>query len=360
MNIFTHLTTALLGACLLISCHTDSQILTKPQPQEPSFYTGADVSWMTEMMQQGHRFHTVEGQELPLLSLLRNYGLQAVRLRVWVDPTAHGNWCNAQDLLTKAQLADEQGMSIMVNFHYSDWWADPGKQNIPASWKGHTYEQMKTEVANHTREVLQLLKNHHITPRWIQVGNETSNGFLWPIGQADLHPEQYAGLFKSGYDVCKEVFPKSAVLVHLDNGPDLSLYEWNLGLLKKYGAQWDMIGMSVYPYWSMKSGNFQSADQVIEQSVANIRSLHHQFGCDVMVVETGMECADEQGQLASPEVLIESKRQLAKLLKLCRDSTEGHCSGVFYWEPECKPHTYRLGAFTEEGRPTPIMDAFRE
>ena len=148
--------------------------------------------------------------------------------------------------------------------------------------------------------------------------------------------------------------------MHLDNGPKLSLYHWNLDILQKYGAKWDLIGMSVYPYWSTRNGDFATADEVIEKSVENIRLLNARYGCDVMVVETGMECADDQGRLADPAQLMESKRQLLKLLTLCQEKTDGHCLGVFYWEPECRPGMYRLGAFTEDGKPTMIMDAFRE
>ena len=93
--------------------------------------------------------------------------------------------------------------------------------------------------------------------------------------------------------------------------------------------------------------------------IANINSVARKYNCDVMVVETGMECADDKGNLASASVLAEGKRQLARVLKECKENTGGRCKGVFYWEPECRPNQYRLGAFTEDGRPTVIMDAFK-
>lgn len=344
---------------------------------EPDFWLGADISWVTEMEARGHKFYGRSGEEMECTALMKDLGLNAVRLRVWVDPSAHGNWCNKEDLLVKCLRAKNLGMAIMVDFHYSDWWADPAKQNIPSSWSGHSYEQMKEDLAAHTVEVLQYLKDNGVEPKWIQVGNETRNGFLWSVksnefgwpeldengnttiiesmGHAERNPEQYAGLFAAGYDACKSVFPESIVMVHLDNGFDQELYDWNLGVLQAGGARWDMIGMSLYPYWAMDGGFRDDAETTITDCIANIRHVSEKFGCDVMIVETGF-LVDE----SDPEVLEEGRRQLARVIRESINETGGRCKGVFYWEPECKPSQYKLGAFTEDGRPTVIMDAFSD
>lgn len=356
-------------AFTLLACSKENEIDSLPdidpdngdETTEVEFAKGADISWVTEYESKGYAFYNAAGEKRECTALMKELGLNAIRLRVWVNPDEHDDWCNKEDLLVKAKRAKALDMDIMVDFHYSDWWADPSKQNIPAAWKSHTYEHMKTDVANHTDEVLQLLKNNQITPKWVQVGNETSNGFLWDIGQADKNPKQYAGLFAAGYDAAKKVFPDAIVIVHLDNGFDNGLYNWNLDILKNNGAKWDMIGMSLYPYWAMQNTAFSytTADAVITDCIANIKKVHTKYNCDVMIVETGVECADGHGNLAAPAVLAEGKRQLARILKECKENTDGHCKGVFYWEPECRPSQYRLGAFTENGRPTVIMDAFK-
>ena len=120
-----------------------------------------------------------------------------------------------------------------------------------------------------------------------------------------------------------------------------------------------MIGMSLYPYWPMLELKEYTADRTFTECIANINCVARKYNCDVMVVETGMECADDKGNLTSASVLAEGKRQLARILKECKENTGGRCKGVFYWEPECRPNQYRLGAFTEDGRPTVIMDAFK-
>ena len=122
---------------------------------EPEFWLGADIGWCTEYESKGYKFYNNEGQERECTALMKELGLNAVRHRVWVDPSGHGNWCSKEDLLVKCLRAKALDMEILVDFHYSDWWADPAKQNIPASWSGHTYEQMKQDLAGHTIEVLQ-------------------------------------------------------------------------------------------------------------------------------------------------------------------------------------------------------------
>ena len=372
----------LASACWgLISCSSSSTKIEEPEKEETEvvdFYKGADISWVTELELKGQKFYNANGNERECTALMKEYGMNAIRLRVWVYPSKHDNWCNKEDLLVKAKRAKALGIEVMVDFHYSDWWADPAKQNIPASWKGHSYEDMKKDLANYTKEVLQLLKNNGITPKWVQVGNETTNGMLWSVktneqgweikdengnttitesmGHATRNPEQYAGFFKSGYEAVKEIFPDAVVIVHLDNGFDEDLYNWNLDILKNNGAKFDMIGMSLYPYWAESFHN-KTAEQTISGCMANIQKVKAKYGCDVMIVETGMLCADEQGKWANASVLEEGYKQLARIIK---ESKEVGCKGVFYWEPECKPSQYKLGAFTEDGRPTRIMDAFKE
>ena len=153
----------------VMGCSSSSNKTETPEKEEEKveFYKGADISWLTEMESKGHKFYNANGQERECTALMKEYGMNAVRLRVWVDPSKHNNWCNKEDLLVKAKRAKDLDMDIMVNFHYSDWWADPAKQNIPASWRGHTFEEMKKDLAAHTREVLQLLKDNDITPKWV-------------------------------------------------------------------------------------------------------------------------------------------------------------------------------------------------
>ena len=322
--------------------------------QQKDFVKGADVGFLTGQERQGVKFHDRQGQERECLELLKNdYGLSAIRMRVWVNPK--NGTCDKNELLAMAQRAKALGMDLMVDFHYADSWADPGQQPIPAAWQGHSFRQMKKDLRAHTIEVLQLLKQNGIAPRWVQVGNETANGLLWPMGHIKDNPKQYAGFIRTGYDAVKEVFPDALVIVHLDRGHKQSLYDWNLDIVKKYGGRFDMVGMSLYPYWARRDHPELNADSIITDCIRNIRHVSQKYGCDVMIVETGYE-VDE----AHPELMDEGRRQLARVIREARAETDGHCRGVFYWEPQCLPGHYRLGAFDSKAKPTAIMDGFIE
>ncbi len=346
----------------------------------PDFSLGADLSWVTEMEANGHKFYNAAGEEKDCFALMKELGLDAVRLRVWVDPSAHGNWCNTEDMVAKARRAADMGMNVMVDFHYSDWWADPAQQHKPTAWKNLGLEELKDAYVAHTVDVLKALKAAGVYPAWVQVGNEIRPGMMWDEDESlscaaidirncdvkhwddDSEDVRFKANWKNlamfislGYDAVKSVFPESEVIVHLDNGYDSELFNWFFDSLKSNGGKWDMIGMSLYPYWSSSGG---TADELIEMCIDNINSLSEKYECDVMIVETGMECGDENGDLASYEVLELGKRNLSQLISRSLEETDGRCRGVFYWEPQCRPRQYRLGAFTEDGRPTVIMDAF--
>lgn len=313
------------------------------------FRLGADISGVTELEHRGVKFETVDGQPRDLYDLMTDYGINGVRLRVWVNP--EDGLCAPLDVLEMADRAKAVGLPVMVDFHYSDWWADPGKQNIPARWKDMNYEEMKGAVAEHTASTLQMLKSHDIDVPWVQVGNETTNGMLWPIGNLHENMTQYAGLTQAGYDAVKSVYPDAEVIVHLDNGFDDELYNRVFDGLKANGAKWDMIGMSLYPFWSIEGGKVKTEEELLDRAIKNINELKKKFGTDIMVTEIGVEAN-------KPE---EGKRFIAKALSDLYTLTNGACKGVWYWAPEADGELdgYKLGAFRNR-RPTIIMDAFRE
>lgn len=321
---------------------------------QKDFVKGADVGFLPGQEKAGVKFHDRTGKERECLDLLKNdYGLSAIRMRVWVDPENGVN--DKNELLAIGKRAKDMGMDFMVDFHYADSWADPGKQPIPKAWEGHDFEQMKQDLRAHTVDVLTFLKENGVTPRWVQVGNETANGLLWPMGHIEKNPEQYTGFIGAGYDAVKEVFPEAIVIVHLDRGHNQALYDWNLDIVRKYGGKFDMVGMSLYPYWAMADDKSLDADSIISDCMANIRHVSDKYGCDVMIVETGFE-VDEQ----NPKVMEDGRRQLARIIREAAGETDGRCRGVFYWEPQCLPGGYRLGAFDSTGTPTAIMDGFLE
>ena len=311
---------------------------------QTTFWLGADISGTTALEAHGGQLYNSSGEPRENTQLMKELGLNAVRLRVWVNPK--DGFCRPDDVLLMASRAKALGMEVMIDFHYSDWWADPGQQNIPAAWKDMSYDEMRQALAEHTRSTLLLLKTNGINVRWVQVGNETTNGFLWPMGRAQENMAQYAGLTQAGYEAVKQIFPEAQVIIHLDQARDAKRYDFIFDGLKANGAKWDIIGMSVYPYWDQREKAEKNDAGTLKHALKNMKRLVKKFGTPVMVVETGYEAA-------RPE---EGRRFMEKLISACQEM-DGRCVGVFYWAPELEHH-YPLGAF-KDGRPTAIMEAFR-
>lgn len=328
----------------LVSCDNAPELqipLDPPVYDMTGFAKGADVSWLTEMEKSGAQFYDSAGREMECMHLLRELGMNSIRLRVWVNPS--DGWCNKQDVLVKAWRAKQLGMRILIDFHYSDSWADPSKQTKPAAWENLSFDDLKTAVSDHTKEVLNLLKDYDITPEWVQVGNETGNGMLWDDGKASENMAQYAELSNAGYDAVKEVFPDTKVIVHLQEGNRNSLFRWLFDGLKNNGGKWDVIGMSLYP----TADNWQ---QLTTDIIANMNDMISRYGTDVMVCETGMPWDDAST----------SKEFLTSLITQSEAIANDRCLGVFYWEPEAHNSwkDYTLGAFNDDGTPTEALDAF--
>lgn len=309
-------------------------------PTEVTFAKGADISWVTEMEASGMKFYNANGKQTDCFALMKELGMNAIRLRVWVNPS--DGYCNKADVLAKAQRAQALGLALMIDFHYSDSWADPGKQKIPDTWKNYSLSQMKTAVTNHTKEVLQALKDKGISVQWVQIGNETTSGMLWPMGKAEGNDfANYVSLNNAGYDAAKSIYPNAQCIVHIDRGQELSHLTWMFNGLKNNGAKWDVIGLSLYP----SDSSWQSDT---DNCLANINALATTYGKKVMLCEIGMSW-DSQNAAAVTKKMVDGCKNIA------------NCLGVFYWEPEAYNNwkSYSLGAFDKSGKPTKAMDAFK-
>jgi len=304
-----------------------------------TFANGADVSWVSQEESSGYSFYSSSGTQTDPFVLLKNLGTNAVRLRVWVNPA--DGWCNGADVLYKAKRAAAQGMRIMIDFHYSDSWADPGKQTPPAAWANHTVAQLNNDVYAHTEGILSYLKANGVTVTWVQVGNEINAGMLWPQGSTS-HASQLAGFINNGYQAVKAVYPDALVVLHLANGYDDAGFRGFFDSMKSAGARWDVIGMSHYP----TASNWQTLNSEIAATMSDMIS---RYGKPVIVSEVGMDW-----QSASV-----ADQMLADLMT--REKALGaNGLGVFYWEPEAYPgwQGYTLGALDGSGRFTGALDPY--
>ena len=344
-NIWILASTLMLSATLL-SC-TGKQ--TQQYERETGFARGADVSWITEMEAKGDKFYTPgeNPQEMECMQLLRDYcGVNSIRLRVWVNPK--DKWNSIEDVVKKAVRADSLNMRLMIDFHFSDTWADPGHQHIPEAWKDMPMEELTKAVGNHVTETLNALKNAGVEPEWVQIGNETTPGMMHPVGTLD-HPVELTQLNNAGYDAVKAVFPNAWVIVHLDQGNDQYRYDQMFDILEQNGGKYDMIGMSLYPYWvrseeDKAAGSTDNWVQVSDDCLANIKHLKEKYNKPIMICEIGEHFSEA-----------EACRQLIE--KMMKADVEG----IFYWEPQAPSGYnggYQLGCF-ENGAPTVALDPFK-
>lgn len=349
----------LLGACQQTANPGGSDSTPKPSTPipAPAFATGADVSWLSEMEHDGKTFKKKDGTKADCFAVLKDCGVNAIRLRVWVDPT--GGWSGKDDMVNLARRAYEAGLPVMVDFHYSDFFADPSRQDIPAKWvadKGDV-DKMAAHVTDHTTEVLKALEAAGVTPAWIQIGNETTVGMLWPLGKIWAVGSEtvggwdaYAKLYKAGYGAAKAVFPKALVGAHLNNAyQDRS---WWVTELKNRGGKLDYIGLSHYPQDPSAPENCNAL------AIAGMKKMYATHTIPVMISEIGVKT--QNNETAAAQCVKEFMTEVKKL---------SFCSGVFYWEPEVydwwKPAIYKSlgwgaydsGAFRSDGKPSTVMDA---
>lgn len=326
---------------VILACKNSGSDTVPVTPTTSFFAKGADVSWLTQMEAAGIKFYNSTGTQQECMQLLKNTGMNSIRLRVWVNPVS--NWNNTADVVAKAIRAKNLGMKIMIDFHYSDSWADPGQQTKPVAWTGQDVATLQTSVYNHTLSVMNALKTNGITPDWVQVGNETNDGMLWPEGKASVNMANYAKFVISGYNAVKAVSTTTKIMVHISNGYDNALFRWNLDGLKANGANWDVIGMSLYP----TAANWASFNT---QCLANMNDMITRYGSEVMITEVGMSWTDATA----------CNSFIADLITKVKSLGNNKGLGVFYWEPEAYNNWqgYSLGAFDNSGKPTVALNAF--
>lgn len=312
------------------------------------FLKGMDISTLKEVESLGGRFFD-KGQEKDVLDILQSYGVNAVRLRLWNDPyTENGEPYGAgtNDLpttieLTKRALA--KGMDVLLDFHYSDFWADPGKQQIPRAWQGMNLEELETAVYQYTKETLETMREADAFPTLVQIGNEVTNGILWPYGKVPEY-DNLARLLNAGIRGARAVDQEIPLMIHLDNGGNNALYrEWFDHFMEK-GEEFQIIGLSYYPFWH----------GTLDDLANNMNDIAKRYGKELMVAEVSMGYTMEdyaayeklapherKGMATRPELTAKvpypmtkegQKQFLLDLFEKMKQVPDGKARGFFYWE----------------------------
>ena len=333
---------------LLLLFISSTTIALAQKKNKLAFAKGADVSWLPQMEATGYRFYDTDGKEKDCLQLLKERGMNTIRLRVFVNPSqdkASGH-CSKEETVAMALRAQKAKMRIMIDFHYSDTWADPAKQAKPAAWANLSFDALQNKVYEHTFDVLTALKKAGVTPEWVQVGNEIPGGMLWPDGSTN-NWAQLAQLLNKGYEATKAVNAKIKVIVHVDEGNNNEKFRWFFDKATEHQVKYDVIGLSYYPFWIKKDYS-----ETIADLQKNLNDMASRYQKEVMVVEVGG--VDEQVQ--------NTRELLAATIKAVRAVPNHKGLGVLYWEPQgAKSWSgYGLSAWQPDGKPSPALDAFKE
>jgi arabinogalactan endo-1,4-beta-galactosidase len=335
----------LFSLCILIGC---SHKMALQKSSNRPFARGADISWLPQMEATGYKFYNNSGVQEDCFKIMKDHGINTIRLRTWVNPSSDpaSGHCSKDETVAMAVRAQQWGMRVMIDFHYSDSWADPGKQKKPAAWEGHPFPQLLSDVYNYTLDVMQALKKAGVTPEWVQVGNETAGGMIYPEGSTK-HWDSLAQLINQGYAAIKKVSPITKVILHVDRGNDNQRFRTWFDSATAHHANFDVIGMSYYPYWLEGNPDYTLS---IDDLGSNLKDMAARYGKEVMVVEVGGEDFKVQN----------TYDMLIAVMQKVKAVPDDKGLGVIYWEPEGARSwsRYGLSAWGANGRPTKALDAF--
>lgn len=352
--IMKRLKPALLAVCLscglAASAFAADAVKTRPFNAMPAdFIKGADISTLLEAEQHGAKFYNQNGQQQDAIAILKANGVNTVRLRLWVDPqdasgnTYGGGSNNLENTIALAKRVKAQGMKLLLDFHYSDFWTDPGKQFKPKAWEKMDYPQLKTAIHDYTRDTIARFKKEGVLPDMVQIGNEINGGMLWPEGkswgQGGGEFDRLAGLLTAAIGGLKENLTDGEqvkVMLHLAEGTKNDTFRWWFDEITRRNVPFDIIGLSMYTYWNGP----------ISALKANMDDISKRYNKDVIVVEAAYgytldNCdnaensfqAKEEKDGGYPGTVQGQYDYIHDLMQAVIDVPDHRGKGIFYWEP---------------------------
>ena len=311
---------------------------------------GIDVSTYLEELSHGAKYYDGEKEIDPLDAFAVN-GVNYMRIRVWNNPYSPdgepylAGTCDLDNYVRLGKLAKAKGYHLYMDLHYSDFWADPGKQFIPKEWEGYGLDEMAEAVYSFTRHCLEVASREGVAPELIQVGNEITNGILWPIGKLEIdgkrgNYESFIKLISAGCRACREALPEAKIMLHLERSNDKTVYQEFFSEMDAAGVEYDVIGASYYPFWH----------GLPEELFANLRECRR-FGKEIMIAELGYGFTTEGYFLKGRECRLVVDESLSRvpgftdiypmtpdgqkefIHYIIKRAREEGVDGIFYWEP---------------------------
>jgi len=337
------------------------------------FLVGADISMLPEIEKAGGIYRS-DGKAVDAITIFRDHGFNLFRIRLFVNPTKDFNssWGATQDLdyvRALAKRTKDAGATILLDIHYSDTWADPGKQTKPAAWKDLSIEALEKQVYDYTSSVLRDLQQAGAAPDLVQVGNEITPGLLWPEGkvlyapkdQEEVQWQRFARLFSAGARAVRDCSSNDhpiRVVLHIHGGGEKGLPLWFFNKFTRNATDFDVIGLSFYP------GHRESLDDLKQ----NLHDVIQKFNKDVLIAEVAYpwkstdDAASAGANRRWPQTGDGQAAFARELVDVVRSAPGGHGIGVVWWYPEAIPvkglGIWKEGAmalFDENGNALPAM-----
>jgi arabinogalactan endo-1,4-beta-galactosidase len=309
------------------------------------FAVGADISALGLFERKGTIYRRGDGRSGDAIRILREAGMNSFRLRLFVNPDWRDVVVNDTDYtIALAKRVKASGATLLLDIHYSDTWADPSKQFKPAAWENLSFEELQKQVEDYTRETLTRFVAAGVTPDYVQLGNEITNGMLWPDGHVEFAKRQdtaawdrFAALQNAAFKGLSAAFAGRSmpqIVLHIESTGNLPRTEWFLSEAARTGIRYDVMGFSYYPQWHGS----------MDDLAATLALAARLGGKPVMVAETACpwKPVDTSGPDDKPIVWpanAEGQRQFARVLaKVARDVPGGACKGIYWWYPEAVPN----------------------
>jgi len=303
--------------------------IAPPASAAPLSMLGADVSTLQRANDVGARYYDATGTRRDALDILKGVGVNYVRLRVWNNPRSGYN--NRDKVLEYARTVKAKGLRLMVDFHYSDTWADPATQTKPAAWRSHGISQLQSDVYAYTADVCNSLKAQGTTPDSVQIGNEINTGMLWNDGRVTNNNFYNLGLLlKAGYNATKACNSGTQVIVHTALAQSMSSARWFYDSIRNQGVQWDITALSYYCTWHGTLSNLHNV-------IADMRT---RYGRSVIIAETAApfttanaDSTSNHGAGGCSGYPATWQGQATNFAHVQNTARNAGAVGVFYWEP---------------------------
>ncbi|HTY85569.1 MAG TPA: glycosyl hydrolase 53 family protein [Silvibacterium sp.] len=312
---------------------------------------GADVSFLRQAEQNGAVFKE-NGTAKPVLEILKDHGYNWIRLRLFHSPADLPN--NLTYTIAEAKDAKKLGFRFLLDFHYADDWADPGKQPIPKAWVGESHAQLVQSVFEYTRDTIAAFRDAGVPPDMVQIGNEITNGMLWPDGRLPENWDHFAELVSAGIrgvDAGRGQGRRPTIMIHIERSCDVEATKNFFDRLNSYGVSYDVIGQSYYPWWHGDLNDLRR----------NLDFMAKTYNKDIIVVEAAYNWRPgnyRNKPAPFPESPEGQRSFLDELDRAVRATPGGHGKGVFWWEPAVQGDLAVRGFFDQQGNVLPVITAF--